>query len=98
MNIKTNALKHLIAGTFLIKWSFSFIIKALSRYSIVFVEEALLDWLHDVAHNILATNTKQPPTRDNLSIAQFKPPPSQLNTLLKKVFKELLVNYSVFIK
>ena len=43
-------------------------------------------------HNVLATHTKQPPTRDNL---QFKPPLSQSNTLSKEVFKELLINYSV---
>ena len=46
-------------------------------------------------HNV---HTKQPPTRDNLPIAQFKPPLSQSNTLSEEVFKELLINYSVFIK
>lgn len=48
-------------------------------------------------YNVLATRTKQPPARDNLPIAQFKPPPSQSNTLGKKVLKELLINYSVLI-
>jgi len=47
--------------------------------------------------NVLATYTKQPPTRDNLPIAQPKPSPSQSNTLSKTVIKELLINYSVFI-